>query len=235
MIFFTDITTDASNYCLLNIKRYNDPRKHKKKVILVDPGVYELKKSREYSKIDELHKLVPVLEANEYISIDYPCDMNPKYSKEFIEKSIDNNFKYANYNHYICTVQFKFKNYKDFCYRFDELQPLWTLRKKVVGIGNFCRIFTPTKFTDKSIDYIIKNKEGIKKLHFYGLAIKLIEKYVPKLNYVGIKVSVDSTKWTKARSMKLKRAFGLNCMKNTRTRFFSEYMKQLNKKRKTLF
>lgn len=108
LIFMTDITTDASNYCLLSIKKYNDKRKEKKKLFFIDPGVYELVKTNEYSHITELHELVPNLKENEYISIDYPCDMNPKYTKEFIEKSYQNNVRYASNLHYICTIQMHF-------------------------------------------------------------------------------------------------------------------------------
>ena len=76
MIFFTDITTDASKYCLLNIKRYSDLRKYEKLVVFVDPSVYELTKSTEFSMVDEMHSMLKegALRRNEYISIDYPDD-----------------------------------------------------------------------------------------------------------------------------------------------------------------
>ncbi|NMC60186.1 MAG: hypothetical protein GYA51_12520 [Candidatus Methanofastidiosa archaeon] len=77
MKFFTDISTQISNFCLLNIKQYNNQKKYRKTLIFIDPSVYELKDSAEYSKIELLHELASgrLLE-NEYISIDYPCDMN---------------------------------------------------------------------------------------------------------------------------------------------------------------
>src|SRR6056297_1806358 len=97
MLFFTDITTDASKYCMLNIKRYGDPRKRKKKMVFVDPGVYELKKSNEYSEIDRLHKIAQNPQLFEWISIDYPCDMrpnDPEIAELFVQKSIENNWRY---------------------------------------------------------------------------------------------------------------------------------------------
>jgi hypothetical protein len=76
IFFMTDISTDASHYCLLNIKKYDDKRKDTKQIIFVDPGVMELKKMDEYKYVEKLHWLANNnLKSNEYISIDYPCDM----------------------------------------------------------------------------------------------------------------------------------------------------------------
>ena len=64
LYFFTGIPNrgdifEVSNYCLLNIKDYGVKDIHKlKKVIYIDPGVYELKSFDEYSKIGLLHELL---------------------------------------------------------------------------------------------------------------------------------------------------------------------------------
>ena len=44
---------------------------------MIDPGVYELKKSPEYSNLELLHKIAR--EDKIKLSIDYPSDMNPYY------------------------------------------------------------------------------------------------------------------------------------------------------------
>lgn len=227
MIFFTDITTDASHYCLLNINRYSDQRKYQKKMIFVDPGVYELKKKSEYSKIGFMRELIPNLELNEYISIDYPCDMSPQYSKDFIQKSIDNNWAYHSNPKYICTIQFRFHNYADFKYRIEELSPIWKNTNKILGIGNMCRIRKPDVFTDYVFSYLNSiAKEGMR-IHFYGLWLSLIRKYLGRLD-AKCHISVDSTKWTQAVTTELKLKYGLNARKNTRNEFFLAYMQEIN-------
>lgn len=139
--FFTDITTNASNYCLLNIKQLKNPKLLNKKEFYIDPSVYELKNNTEYSCINLLHKI-----ANQnqyYISIDYPCDMNIQYSELFIEKSIQNNLKYKNNSKYICTIQFKFNDFSDFLKQFNYLEENIDFSNKIIGIGNLCRILYP--------------------------------------------------------------------------------------------
>lgn len=223
--FFTDITTNASINCLLNIKRYNDKRKLNKSLIFVDPGVYELVKTNEYSEIDKLHHLASGnLNENEYISIDYPCDMNMQYESLFIQKSIDNNIKYADNLQYICTIQFKFQDYNDFEKRFYELEYIWSQPKKILGIGNLCRIKYPNEFTDKVFRLLLKNQHKFSWIHIYGMTLRLMRKYLPKFNCM---FSTDSTKWTRAVSNKLKLRTGgrVCCRKDTRNEFFLEYNK----------
>jgi hypothetical protein len=89
MLFFTDFQTTESQFCLLNIKHYAKRHTKPKTTYFIDPGVYELKKAREYKHIDLLHSIArSEMPKNEYISIDYPCDMNLTYTDEFIQKSI---------------------------------------------------------------------------------------------------------------------------------------------------
>jgi len=262
MIFFTDITTNASNYCLLNIKKYNDFRKFKKKQIFVDPGVYELRTAVEYKHITLLHELAAGgLTENEYISIDYPCDMidvpikdidtglekwmknpsknktsniknynNVEYIKQcdvFIQKSIANNLKYKENSQYICTIQFKFRDFDDFKIQWEYLSSKIEFEKKIIGIGNMCRIMQPNTFTDKVMTYILNHTSQGQWIHFYGLAKKLIDKYVPLLEQKGLIISVDSTKWTRAVTKELKLANGVCCKKHNRDLFFTEYMKAI--------
>ena len=115
-----------------------------KKIIYIDPSVHELKNSAEYSKISLLHELANgKLRENEWISIDYPCDMNEAYTDLFIEKSIKNNIKYRDNTHYICTIQFRFMDIKDFVRQFEYLEEQIDFTKKIIGIGNLCRIMNP--------------------------------------------------------------------------------------------
>lgn len=227
MIFFTDITTNASNYCLLNIKKYHDPRRCNKYLIFIDPGVYELKKTNEYSHIKELHEIVENgLDINEFISIDYPCDMNPKYTKEFIEKSYQNNVKYASNLHYICTIQMHFGSYRSFEYEAERLRPIWSQPGKIIGIGNMCRIMKTNSFTDAVYRYICNNMHG-HWVHVYGMPMKQIKKYAKQLEYNGIELSVDSTKWTKRIHKRPPLDKKICCTKITRDLFFTEYIKYI--------
>jgi len=236
MIFFTDISTKASSYCMLNINRYNSKLKKNKKLVFVDPGVWELTKGvTEYEFVEKLHRLAQGnLEDNEYISIDYPCDMNEKYTDFFIEKSITNNLVYQRNPKYICTIQSKFRDFKDFKKRFDDLGPIFLDQDKILGIGNMCRIMQPNTFTDNVFRYILRFRNSIRWVHFYGLAHKLIMKYIPMLEGWGMKTSVDHTKWTRACHNKLKRQYGLNCSSSNRDEFFLENIKKMKKKIKVI-
>jgi len=204
MIFFTDITTNISNYCMLNIKKYNDNNKNNKKIIFIDPSVYELKNHAEYSRIDILHKLVKNLKKNEYITIDYPCDMNAYYTGLFIEKSYYNNILYSNIDNYICVIQFEFMNYQDFVFQFNRLKKIWENNdKKIIGIGNMCRMLLSAKshydsailnknndlkiisdlenknLTDKEQKKLQKSLNRIKKLHEIEFCINVFD-YIKK-------------------------------------------------------
>lgn len=225
MIFFTDITTIASSCCLLNINAYHSTKKQFKDLIFIDPGVYELKKGHEYTHIQELHALVPHLAENEYISIDYPCDMNPRYTQEFIIKSIANNWRYASNTHYICTVQSKLHRYDDFKLKLEELEPIWSQPQKILGIGNLCRILECDVFTDYVFALLNKIAGRVHWMHFYGLPFPLM-KYLPKLEKKCI-ISVDSTKWTRAVHDRLKAEHGLNCSSKTRNLFFLTYLEAI--------
>lgn len=199
-----------------------------KKIIFIDPGVYELKESTEYSKIDLLHELASgKLRDNEWVSIDYPPDMNESFSDLFIEKSIKNNIKYRDNPKYICTIQFKFQDFNDFTKQFEYLEEQIDFTKKIIGIGNLCRIMKPDLFTDKVFSYLLNKPKY--QYHFYGLSLSNIKTYLYYFVSRGQIVSVDSTKWTKACNSSLKRKYGLNCKKNTRDLYFLEYMNEIRK------
>lgn len=90
MIFYTDIQTKASNYCLLNIKRYDDLRKDNKKIIFVDPDVMSLRTNSEYPLIDKLLWLANGnLKPNEYLGLDMPGDMNLPLEQEFFKSLLN--------------------------------------------------------------------------------------------------------------------------------------------------
>lgn len=237
MLFFTNILAENSKFCLLNIKNYSDERKARKKFVFVDPGVNELKKGPDYPQISLLHDLIKndKLEWNEWLSIDYPCDMNLLFQEEFIEKSIKNNQLYREKEKYICTIQSKFQDFIDFKIQFEYLKPIFYYKEKIVGIGNLCRIKEPNAFTDKVFSFLRRNQQGITWLHFYGLSKKCIEKY---LSYTTQKrlfepyspwpwyciISVDSTKWTRAVDIKLKKQnHGRVCCNNQNRGLFLDY------------
>jgi len=281
MIFFTDIPTDVSNYCLLHINKYDSPKKAAKKLIFVDPGVHYLMKHEEYPHIERLHELASGgLESNEWISIDYPGDMFPERMEEFIEHTYQNNLKYAYNLKYICTIQFHLSNcatpkefwagvaqgdqsdFISFQQEFTRHIPFFLFKNKILGIGNLCRIMYPTPLTDRIFDYVIKQSKGpslfknerlIKWVHIYGLSKRCIYKYVPMLEYAGIKVSVDSTKWTRVNGHLIPKykvshkdkpqqklapvpweQGGIACTGETRPEFFLTYMKHLKKHIKTV-
>jgi hypothetical protein len=211
----------------LHVSKYKSPKKQNKIESLVDPGVWELSKKDEYSKIDLLHELASgSLLPNEWISIDYPPSMNVKLADSFIKRSVENNFKYQDNERYICTVQYYPRIAKQFLKRLDELMPILENTKKMLGIGGIRDIMTPNMHTNLLFHYIIENLEP-RRIHLYGPAETLIEKYVPMLERKHWLVSVDSTKWTRACTVKLKKLHGLQARKNTKL-FFETYMRKLS-------
>ena len=221
MRFYTDITTNASNYCLLNVNHYDDKRKLQKKAIMIDPGVYELKHAREYSRISFLHRLAEL--GQDVMSIDYPCDMNPKYSKEFVLKSFENNVRYVDNLNYICTIQHKFKDFDDFVRQYEDLEFVFKRPGKILGLGNLCRINRPDPFVDAVMFYLLMHHPFGSRMHVYGAPLWLIRKWGPALDYY-FQLSVDSTKWTRAVNNELKGKYGLNASKAHRDEFFNEYI-----------
>jgi hypothetical protein len=178
--------------------------------------------------------------------------MFPGRTGEFIERTYYNNHKYAANERYICTVQFHLSNcaepranlswagsatgdladFASFQHEFERIRSILQNPHKILGIGNMCRIMWPNDLTDQIIRYLNSQIKHIqtRRIHFYGLALRLIKKYVPMLEQAGWKVSVDSTKWTRAVTETLKRQHGLNCTKATRDLFFRTYLHELQKR-----
>lgn len=226
--FFTDVYTQLSHYCLLNIKRYHSKYKTGKIEYMIDPGVYELKTANEYKCIRRLRTLISrkLLKKNEFIALDYPCDMNPANTDEFITKTNYNNKKYHTYKNYIIVIQNKLYDFKSFKENF-ELNKPYMKGKNIIAIGNMCRLIYPTKFTDKVFKYIYDNFPEGKQIHFYGLSLRVIRKYIPKL-LEKFQVSTDSTKWYRAVDRELKVKYGCNG-RHHEEEFFLAYIKKLSK------
>ncbi len=243
MKFYTDITTNASNLCLLHINKWKKYLKiqNTKKEILLDPGVYELKKSNEYSHVKMLHKLADYRVMPEWfhMSIDYPQDMNPKYGKEFIQKTNTNNYDYFENPHYLTTLQFNvtMKNFRAVEGDFNSFKLAWDINKslmfgKWLGVGGLCRFYAHTSkaklFLTKIAKWIVKHKDvGFTNVHFYGLGLESIRIIAPILDKAGIEWSTDSTKWTRACTNQFKLNNGVCCRKHNRDQYFLEYMKLL--------
>lgn len=272
--FFTDLQTQASHYCLLNINKYHHYKKYKnKKLVFIDPGVLELKKATEYTYIDKLHWLVQGhLRENEYLSIDYPADMvNRKLPKieykkrchSFIEKSVENNWKYAENLQYICAIQYDWMAQDDFIFRMKELEPIYTNKKKIVGLGNLCRLCVERKHMNHKspqykylktvVNYIIANRKKFYWIHIYGMSLYAIKQFMPLLQTYAPNIifSVDNTKWTKVCNKKLHskyvkpkgqsqlfpttyRQSGIACTKKNRDEFFLETIHELQRKNITI-
>ena len=242
MLFFTDITTNVSNFCLLHISKYYDCRKKRKKLVFVDPGVYELKKSNEYSHRDLLHKLASgyiQMQSNEFISIDYPCDMNPKFSYEFIQKTYENNVRYAHNSQYICTVQSNFLDFPSFLFNMNRTKYIWSNSNKILGMGNLCRLIRWSNnpesnsykiklYLDKVFYYLVSHADLIDKIHFYGIGIQMIREYIPKINRL-MEITIDSTKFTKRIHKNPPLDKSICCRKHDRDLYFLEYMKEIKK------
>jgi len=227
--FFTDITTNASNYCLLHASRYHDKRKTNKLVVYVDPGVYYLNTgATEYKDIDLLHELAGgATRDNEWVSIDYPCDMNLNLQDYFVRKSVENNFKYARNDKYICTIQYRFADKADFVRRFTELEHVWQENpRKIIGLGNLCRIMRPTSYLNTVFRIVHERVPPGTRIHVYGAALSVIREYFPRL-CKRYDVSVDSTKWTRAVDDAFKLANGVAARSHNRDKYLHRYMDQI--------
>jgi hypothetical protein len=236
MLFFTGYKTDINRFLLLNIKHYpiRDPFRE---LIFLDPSVYELKNADEYSNIDKMHSLLEndELRENEFISIDYPADMNLDKQEEFVEKSIKNNLRYKDNPHYIATIQHEFKDLFDFRRQFDYLWEEIDFSKKIMGIGNMCRIMGCKN------SFIINVKRKLKRyademcwVHFYGIGMRLLRFFINDLQRANpdLIISADNTKWTRGVNDDFIEKYGVACSSSNRNMYFLEYMKTLKMKYK---
>jgi hypothetical protein len=218
-----------------------------------------LKKHAEFPAIDQILWLTDGhLQPNEYIGTDMPSDMNPTMEESFIARSIERNIRFQDNPKHICGIQYKWLDFADFQYRMHELEPVYINKKKIVGLGNLCRLLinrkTMThnsdeyKYFRKIIDYLILNKKKFYWVHIYGMSLYAIKQFVPLLEIYApnIHISVDSTKWTRPATNRLKLKYmkakdqsqlfptphkqsGLCCTKITRDEFFLENIKEIQK------
>lgn len=227
IVYMTHVFEDLSRYCVLNIKAYSEDLSTKK-IVFIDPGINDLTKGDEYENIDFLHRLAnSKLPSNVWISIDYPVDLDVSKTTLFLNKSIKNNFRYADNTQYICCIQIeKQDDFESFKYRFDELSEIFLNKQKIIGLGCFHSL-QPTPQQDKMIQYICSKGNSIYWIHFYGIGMALVKKYFPKLQAKGIRVSFDSTKYRFAVNDWVKKNYGLIATNTTAPVFFYSYVKEL--------
>lgn len=227
MKFFTDRTV-KNDYLLIKIKDYLKMKDFSRwKEVFIDPGVYELTKSNEYSWVDKIniYDFITSLPDDHYFSLDYPCDMNPKYQREFILKSWINAISYHQHPQYLVTVQFKFNNYWNFVEWFDRYNYL-EIKSGILGLGNLCRFRSLTNYIKHAMDYAFSHCNH-PRIHIYGLCLKAIP-YADKLaKKYNIDFSFDSTKWTRACTTELKERHGYNSQMGNRQEFFDVYKKRI--------
>jgi len=236
--FFTDKTVE-NDYLLIKIGDYlrNGLNWTRWKEIFIDPGVYELKKRPYYSweKNINIKDFLNSLHENHYFSADYPCDMNPSFTDEFLRKSWENAIQYCGHPNYIVTVQSKFNDYYDFMQWFDKYNDLY-IASGILGIGNLCRCIN--KKYDEFVKHVLAyafRKCKHPRIHIYGLPfkyIKLASRY-ESTKMLNIELSIDSTKWTRACSTRLRNKHypHFNCNNNNRQEFFNEYLDKLREKK----
>ena len=229
MKFFTDKTV-INDYLLIKIGDYRKVKDFSRwKEVFIDPGVYELIKEPEYSWFQNNKQIVDFLDSlpsNHYFSLDYPCDMNIFHTDYFLRKSWSNAKRYCIYPHYIVTVQSKFHDYMSFVEWFDKYNAL-DIKSGIMGLGNICRILQKTQYIKHALPYAFKNCRH-PRIHIYGLAFKNIEFTMKLADHYGIELSIDSTKWTRACTVELKKKYNINCNGKNRQEFFDEYLKQIS-------
>lgn len=225
MKFFTDKTVE-SKYLLIKIKDYLKLKDFSRwDEILIDPGVYELTKDINYSWVSKgtyswMHHFLDGLPDNHYFSWDYPPDMNEKYTQYFLDRTWDNAQKYCNLSHYIVTVQSRFKNYMDFKHWFDKYNKL-KIESGILAVGNLCRIHFKTEYIKHALDYAFSHCKH-KRIHIYGLGLRIIPYAYNLAERFNIELSMDSTKWTRCHHTS-----GLSSCGNNRQEYFNEYIETL--------
>lgn len=230
MRFFTDRTV-INQYLLIKITDYLKLRSYEKwREILIDPGVYDLIKSPKFKWEDEINvqEFLNSLPPNHFFSFDYPCDMNEEYSDLFLEKTWKNALKYHEHPQYIVTTQSRFKNYWNFTECFDKYNEL-NIASGIMGIGNLCRILFLTEFMKHSLDYAFKHCNH-ERIHIYGLGLRSIPYAYYLAKKFNIKLSVDSTKWTRPCTVELKKQCGLWFKHKYRQDCFDAYLDKIKKR-----
>jgi len=235
MKFFTDPQGIKCDFPLIKIQNYlRDPPKNKEE-ILIDPGVYELTpKIQERLGLDgkysweekiNIRDFLDGLPSHCYFSADYPCDMNLDYTELFLKKSWDNAVKYCDHPQYLVVCQSVLANYDSFKEWFDKYNAL-EIKSGILGLGNICRIFFLTDYIKNSLNYAFSHCNH-KRIHIYGLALRIIPYAYNLANEYGIELSIDSTKWTRAVNEQLKQFYGVSCRKERRQYFYEMYKETL--------
>lgn len=244
MIFFTYPEGIVNNYAIINCRFYMNFKKKtvdydkineyakKYRVLFLEPEVLILRKQPYYrfEKWLNVHDFLSKLPDNCYFSLDYPSDMNEKYTNRFALKTLYNIEKYNYSEHYIITTQSKFMDFNSFKQYFDFVNGMRN-KSNILAIGNLCRLFSIQKnvksFMVKLLKYIRYNINFsyYKWVHIYGLGLHYVKVFYDLFKDAPLILSFDSTKWTRACSVSLKNEHGVSCNKNTRQLFFNEYMK----------
>ena len=228
--FFTDKSV-KNDYLLIKINDYLKMKDFSNwKEVFIDPAVFELTNSYEYSFENKINVLdfLNSLPENHYFTFDYPSDMNIKYQNLFISKTWNNAKKYNNYNQFITTAQYKFNDFWNFTEWFDKYNSL-SINSGILGLGNLCRIHSLTEYLENILDYAFSCCNH-SRIHIYGLCLKAIPFSIKLANRYNIKLSIDSTKWTKACTENLKNKYGLNCNRKNRQEFFNTYLELINER-----
>ena len=226
MKFFTDksvknpfLIIKIKDYLKLKIKEFS-----KWKEVFIEPAVYELVNSDTYSfeKDIDIKDFLNILPYNHYFSFDYPSDMNMKYQDLFLEKSWNNAVKYHNHSQYIITVQYKHNDFWNFIDWFDKYNNL-DIKSGILGLGNLCKFKYLNEYLENVLDYAFSCCKH-SRIHIYGLCIKSIPLSVKLSKRYNINLSIDSVKWTRACTIKLKEKYGINCTSSNRQEFFDTYI-----------
>lgn len=227
MKFFTDKTV-VNDYLLVKIVDYIKMKDFSRwKEVLIDPGVYDLTKSNKFKWEEKINidEFLDSLPDNHYFSWDYPCDMNLRYQELFLEKSWFNAIKYCPNNRYICTVQSRYNDYWDFAEWFDKYNIL-DIKSGIMGLGNMCRFRVLNEYLKHALGYAFSRCRH-PRIHIYGLCLQAIP-YANKLSKMfEIELSIDSTKWTRACTTKLKNKYKVTCTTSNRQEYFDEYKKRI--------
>ncbi len=234
MRFFTDKTV-KNEFLLIKIKDYfrlqkNGNKFSQWKEVFVDPGVYDLKNDYKFlweGKIN-IKNFLNSLPKNHYFSCDLPSDMNLKYKKYFLEKSWQYAQAYSYHSQFIVTVQFYHKDHESFIENFDKYNSL-KIKSGILGIGNYCKHFYYNEFVNHTLHYIFKNSKH-PKIHIYGLALRLIPIASNLARKYNIKLSIDSTKWTRAVTNEFKKNNGVSCRGHNRQLYFNTYLDEIQKR-----
>ncbi|MFX1481204.1 MAG: hypothetical protein ACFFCI_24245, partial [Promethearchaeota archaeon] len=221
-------------YLLIKVQDYLKLRAKKPKFfmkykeVFIDPGVYELVKSDKYSweGILDIREFLDSLPPNHYFAADYPCDMNLKFTARFLDKSWTNALKYCWHPHYIVTVQSQFNDYWHFTQWFDRYNNL-NIVSGILALGNLFGINFLTEFMKHALDYAFSHCNH-PRIHVYGLGKNNILHAYKLAKHFKIKLSIDSTKWTRMTCANdLRYTEGLSCSSKNRQKYFDVYLESL--------